>query len=81
MNLIASCDTSGTLPVDCLPCEINAVSTQELTLQIIAATNDDLINTYLDELTYLDNSLTRTEILNAICPDDGLLAPTGFRDP
>ena len=32
MNLIAACDTSGTLPVDCLPCEINAVSTQELTL-------------------------------------------------
>ena len=89
MNLIAACDTSGTLSPDCLPspiidpvtCEIDAASTQVLTLQIIAATNDVLINTYLDELSHLDSSLSRTEILNVYCPDDGSLAATGFRDP
>ena len=32
MNLIAACDTSGTLSPDCLPCEIDAASTQVLTL-------------------------------------------------
>lgn len=81
LDLIGACDTSGTLPEDCLPCKINAASTKELTLQIITATNDDLINIYLNELLHLDNSISIIEILDVGCPEDGVLAATGFRDP
>ena len=42
---------------------------------------DDLINRYIDELTHLQSSLSRIEILNVACPADGVTAATGFRDP
>ena len=48
---------------------------------IPAILSDELTRTYLDELTHLQSSLSRNEILNVACPADGSTAPTGFRDP
>ena len=48
---------------------------------IEAATNDDLINQYLDELMHLDPNLSFDDLLITTCPAQGQTGATGFADP
>ena len=50
---------------------IDPVSTLETTTQMANVINDGTIGQYLNELTYLNPSLYRDDILNIECPFEG----------
>ena len=50
---------------------IDPVSTLETTTQMANLINNHVIELYLDELIYLNPSLSRDDILNIECPSEG----------
>ena len=78
----AACDMSGSKPASCCTNEISEWT--DLTEQIEAVIDADLLDAYIDELIYLnseaDGDAYRVDLLSIVCPLD-TETETGFVDP